>query len=91
MRPVVVLVDLVLLTSERAPQLALTAATPIMKGRLLDRDTRWEVLSAMCDDRTPIERGEGEVCARAYASSLACWPHTACVETFGVAIQTTRG
>jgi len=38
--------------------MALTAGTPILKGRLTDHDVRWEVISAVCDDRTPIERGE---------------------------------
>lgn len=37
--------------------LALTAATPIMKGRLLDSDARWAAISQSVDDRTPAERG----------------------------------
>lgn len=32
--------------------LALTAASPIFKGKLADIDTRWEVISASVDDRT---------------------------------------
>ena len=36
--------------------LALTAASPIMKGRLTDRDSRWDVIAASVDDRTPAER-----------------------------------
>jgi glutamate--cysteine ligase catalytic subunit len=38
--------------------LALTAATPILKGRLAGTDVRWKVVSASVDDRTPYERGE---------------------------------
>ena len=39
--------------------LALTAATPIAKGRLLDTDVRWKIIEDSVDDRTPAERGEG--------------------------------
>lgn len=35
--------------------LALTAATPIMKGYLVDTDCRWDVIAASVDDRTPAE------------------------------------
>ncbi|CAM9636627.1 unnamed protein product [Chrysoparadoxa australica] len=38
--------------------LALTAATPIMKGRLLDTDVRWAVIAASVDDRTRAELGK---------------------------------
>jgi len=38
--------------------LALTAATPILKGRLVDTDVRWDTIAACVDDRTPAERGE---------------------------------
>eukprot|EP00611_Tribonema_gayanum_P021905 TRINITY_DN430_c0_g1_i6.p1 TRINITY_DN430_c0_g1~~TRINITY_DN430_c0_g1_i6.p1 ORF type:complete len:493 (-),score=181.48 TRINITY_DN430_c0_g1_i6:302-1780(-) len=38
--------------------LALSAATPILKGRLVDTDVRWNVISASVDDRTPAELGE---------------------------------
>lgn len=38
--------------------LALTAATPIFRGRLSTVDVRWGVVSASVDDRTPAERGE---------------------------------
>jgi glutamate--cysteine ligase catalytic subunit len=38
--------------------LALSAATPIFKGRLADTDARWDVIAASVDDRTPAERGE---------------------------------
>lgn len=37
--------------------LALTAATPILKGRLADTDVRWATISASVDDRTPQELG----------------------------------
>lgn len=37
--------------------LAMTAATPIFKGRLSDIDARWTVISQSVDDRTPAERG----------------------------------
>ncbi len=40
--------------------LALSAATPIHRGRLVDTDVRWDVISASVDDRTPAERGEVE-------------------------------
>ncbi|CAM9306203.1 unnamed protein product [Chrysoparadoxa australica] len=38
--------------------LALSAATPIFRGRLADTDVRWDVISASVDDRTPAERGQ---------------------------------
>ncbi|TDH72620.1 hypothetical protein CCR75_004293 [Bremia lactucae] len=38
--------------------LGLTAATPILKGRLADTDVRWATISASVDDRTPQELGE---------------------------------
>ena len=37
--------------------MALTASTPILKGRLADTDARWGVISESVDDRTPAERG----------------------------------
>jgi glutamate--cysteine ligase catalytic subunit len=37
--------------------MALTASTPILKGRLLDTDARWGIISESVDDRTPAERG----------------------------------
>lgn len=37
--------------------LALTASTPILKGRLADTDARWGVISESVDCRTPAERG----------------------------------
>ncbi|OQD76988.1 hypothetical protein PENDEC_c003G01264 [Penicillium decumbens] len=38
--------------------LALTAATPIYKGYLVDTDVRWNQISRAVDDRTPEELGE---------------------------------
>jgi len=38
--------------------LALTAATPIYKGFLVDTDVRWNQVSRAVDDRTPEELGE---------------------------------
>lgn len=38
-------------------QMALTAASSIFKGKLADIDTRWEVIAASVDCRTPQERG----------------------------------
>ena len=40
--------------------LALGAACPILKGRLVDTDVRWNIISASVDDRTELERGVGE-------------------------------
>ena len=37
--------------------MALSAATPMFKGRLVDTDCRWDVISMSVDDRTSIERG----------------------------------
>jgi len=37
--------------------LALTAASPAFRGKLVDTDTRWDVISMAVDDRTPAERG----------------------------------
>eukprot|EP00943_MAST-04B_sp_MAST-4B-sp1_P001249 g1249.t1 len=39
--------------------LALGGACPILKGRLVDTDVRWNVISDSVDDRTEIERGVG--------------------------------
>jgi glutamate--cysteine ligase catalytic subunit len=37
--------------------MALTASTPVLKGRLADTDCRWGVISECVDDRRPAERG----------------------------------
>jgi len=38
--------------------LAMTAATPIFKGRLSDVDARWDIIAQSVDDRTSAERGD---------------------------------
>jgi hypothetical protein len=51
--------------------LALSAATPIFRGRLADTDTRWGVICDSVDCRTPQERGVsgcGMGCLRGSAS-----------------------
>ena len=50
--------------------LALSAATPILKGKLSDWDARWNVIADSVDCRTPEESGEGEAGdeAKAYAA-----------------------
>ncbi|KAL7567602.1 hypothetical protein ACA910_000199 [Epithemia clementina (nom. ined.)] len=40
--------------------LALTAATPILRGRLADTDARWGIISESVDCRTPAERGRND-------------------------------
>merc|ERR1719487_720733 len=37
--------------------LALSAACPIFKGKLVDTDVRWRVIAAAVDDRTAAEMG----------------------------------
>ena len=37
--------------------MSLTAATPVLKGRLVDTDCRWGIISESVDCRTPTERG----------------------------------
>ncbi|KAF0702799.1 Aste57867_7749 [Aphanomyces stellatus] len=52
--------------------LALTAATPILKGRLADTDVRWATIAASVDDRTPHELGlEDAATAPAAYSKMA--------------------
>lgn len=38
-------------------QLALSAASPVHRGYLTDRDCRWNIISASVDDRTDEEQG----------------------------------
>jgi len=38
-------------------QMALTAGSPVFRGKLVDTDTRWDVISSSVDCRTPAERG----------------------------------
>ena len=40
--------------------MALTASTPVLKGRLLDTDARWGIISESVDCRTPAERGRSD-------------------------------
>ena len=40
--------------------MALTASTPILKGRLLDTDARWGIISESVDGRTRAERGRSD-------------------------------
>lgn len=40
--------------------MALTASTPILKGRLADTDARWGIISESVDDRTLAERGRAD-------------------------------
>jgi glutamate--cysteine ligase catalytic subunit len=37
--------------------MALTASTPLLRGRLADTDCRWGIISESVDDRTSDERG----------------------------------
>mmetsp|Transcript_44284 Transcript_44284/g.134887 ORF Transcript_44284/g.134887 Transcript_44284/m.134887 type:complete len:865 (-) Transcript_44284:184-2778(-) len=39
--------------------MALTASTPLLKGRIADTDCRWGIISESVDCRTPAERGLG--------------------------------
>jgi len=50
--------------------LALTAATPFFKGRLVDTDTRWATIAQCVDDRTLAERGEKEETASTEATAM---------------------
>lgn len=40
--------------------MALTASTPAIKGRVLDTDARWGIISESVDCRTPAERGRDD-------------------------------
>lgn len=50
--------------------LALTAATPIYKGFLVDTDVRWNQISRAVDDRTAEELGEKVTAADTWSSTL---------------------
>lgn len=52
--------------------LALTAATPILRGLLADTDVRWDVISASMDDRSLEESQSGKV-PKARYSSIDCF------------------
>jgi hypothetical protein len=43
--------------STPAPQMALTAGSPVFRGMIVDTDTRWDVIASSVDCRTPAERG----------------------------------
>jgi len=53
--------------------LALTAATPVLHGRLADTDVRWHTISAAVDCRTPAERGEATAEAAGEAGAAMEW------------------
>ncbi len=76
--------------------LALTANTPIFKGRLVNTDTRWDIIAAAVDCRTPSERqgrtgmngvGVATEAARAGAAAAAQAPHAA--DTLGGPVTST--
>lgn len=52
--------------------LALTAATPAVRGMLADTDARWDIIAASCDDRTPQEIETKSVLKSRY-SSIDCY------------------
>lgn len=51
--------------------LALTAASPFLRGWICDEDTRWGRLAESVDDRTPAERGQGGLGSRSGNPRLA--------------------
>jgi hypothetical protein len=55
--------------------MALTANAPIWRGHLADTDTRWDVIAASVDCRTPQERGC--CCPSAAAAAAAAAPDSA--------------
>lgn len=48
--------------------LALTAATPAVRGLLADTDVRWDIISGAMDDRTPEESQTGKIPKSRYSS-----------------------
>ncbi len=58
--------------------LALTANAPIWRGRLVETDTRWGVLSASVDCRTPTERGDASEPTPAWMASEAAEGSAGC-------------
>ncbi|KAK4533628.1 hypothetical protein CCYA_CCYA18G4510 [Cyanidiococcus yangmingshanensis] len=52
--------------------LALTAATPALRGFLADTDVRWNIISASVDDRTPLESNH-ECPPNSRYSSIDCF------------------
>ncbi|EIN03487.1 gamma glutamylcysteine synthetase [Punctularia strigosozonata HHB-11173 SS5] len=57
-----------MLTPVAPIMMALTAASPIWRGYLTDVDCRWDVIAALCDDRTPEERGMARIPKSRYES-----------------------
>jgi len=51
--------------------MALTAATPFLRGWLMDEDVRWNIVGQSVDDRTQVERGEKVVESHDKDSRLA--------------------
>ena len=56
--------------------LALTAATPIYKGFLVDTDVRWNQIGNAVDDRTREELGEAVSCPSVDGRSRANVPNS---------------
>ena len=54
--------------------LALSAATPILRGWLMDEDCRWDIVADSVDDRTPAERGKGVTHAGAADKQIPVGP-----------------
>eukprot|EP00168_Porphyra_purpurea_P003013 TRINITY_DN135_c0_g1_i5.p1 TRINITY_DN135_c0_g1~~TRINITY_DN135_c0_g1_i5.p1 ORF type:complete len:800 (-),score=250.75 TRINITY_DN135_c0_g1_i5:1317-3716(-) len=52
--------------------LAVSAATPVLRGLLADTDVRWNVIAASVDDRTPAERAGGVITKSRY-DSIDCY------------------
>lgn len=52
--------------------LALSAATPVLRGLLSDADVRWNVIAASVDDRTPAEQAGGALTKSRY-DSIDCY------------------
>lgn len=50
--------------------MALSAASPAVRGYLLDVDCRWGIISSSVDDRTEEERGE-KVCTLSALLTMA--------------------
>lgn len=51
--------------------LAASANTPVLRGKLVDTDTRWHVISASVDCRTPAERSGATGCSGVSAELCA--------------------
>ena len=62
--------------------LAMTAATPIFKGRLADVDVRWNAIAQSVDDRTAAERGDADPAAQVPFLPLPALSRNAVLTTF---------